>query len=1068
LRALQQFVATQGDAGLHELATARAMIGDVLAAQDKLEAAIAAWRDYLKQCPSHGQWERVQRAIVEAEYQIAWNSYAAGKEKFAAARAQFAEFARSYPLDARNPQILFLLGDMLRQEQQHEAARDAFARCVGKYPGKDASSQAQYGIGELYEKELFDFDKALQAYKAVTWGAWAGPAQQRIALLTQKSLQLQTERIFRTDEKPCFVLTSRNIEKVRVRVFRLDLLDYFRATHSAGDVQQLDIEVIEADRTFDSPVPDYARHRETRREVPLPFATPGAYVVKVDEAELEATTMVLVSDLAMTVKSNRHELFVFTQNTRDDRVQGGVRVLVSDGQKVIAEGSTGTDGSYRYRGKELQNLDGLRVFAVDGSGSGAGTVDLSGLGFAQGLQPKGYLFTDRPLYQPGQRVNLKGVVREVENGLYKLPAADGYRLQVHSAEGRLMLQRELRFTAFGTFAAEVDLPADADLGTWRAGVTRAGHDDLVFHGSFDVARYERPRLQLRAECEQSVVFRGDRIQGRFVASYFFGEPAFGKEIRYQLRLPDGAVVQRQGTTNAAGEVAFAFETTEFGEEALALLSAQIVAENAAVQTVVPVVTTEFEPRVSTARPVYLAGEVIDAAVEIRDRSGKPLAREATAVLLRLEQRAANKNPAVQQSLTTVEVEVARKPLRTGADGKAVVQLRADQGGGHRVRVEAKDRFGNVTSGDAELLVSGDDDKIKLRLLGDRDSYKVGDKAVVRVVNRAGARLALVAVQGDSVLAHEAKVIPAGESELAIELQPLHAPNFALGVSMVDGNKLHLAERGFVVLRDLQIGVEAPVTAAPGAEVELAVTARDPQGRPVAAEVALAMVDEALLAVRPDGTPAIGGFFYGDRRETTFRTVSSCTWSYQGRSQRISEALLAEERRAEHAAGATEPRGGGAGGRGPITGGPGGPAASEPASDARMDPRRSGLPGVQQAGNVRRTRAGQQVEAQQEAQVGQQLAVQTVTGSDNFFLGQTRNGTQVRLPFDLGTGGWETNVGSVQLFGIYVWRGLGQPPAGAIVPPDQPRTNFSETGAWLSAVLTDANGRGIAKVTLPHK
>ncbi|MBM4130508.1 tetratricopeptide repeat protein [bacterium] len=68
LRALQQFVATQADAGLGELATARAMIGDVLAAQDKLEAAIAAWRDYLKQCPSHGQWERVQRAIVEAEY----------------------------------------------------------------------------------------------------------------------------------------------------------------------------------------------------------------------------------------------------------------------------------------------------------------------------------------------------------------------------------------------------------------------------------------------------------------------------------------------------------------------------------------------------------------------------------------------------------------------------------------------------------------------------------------------------------------------------------------------------------------------------------------------------------------------------------------------------------------------------------------------------------------------------------------------------------------------------------------------------------------------------------------
>ena len=34
--------------------------------------------------------------------------------------------------------------------------------------------------------------------------------------------------------------------------------------------------------------------------------------------------------------------------------------------------------------------------------------------FAVGLAPKGYLYTDRPAYRAGQLVNMKGVVRWVE------------------------------------------------------------------------------------------------------------------------------------------------------------------------------------------------------------------------------------------------------------------------------------------------------------------------------------------------------------------------------------------------------------------------------------------------------------------------------------------------------------------------------------------------------------------------------------------------------------------------------------------------------------------------------
>lgn len=1053
LAELQRFLAEQGDSGLEEVAAARAAIGDVLLAQGKPEPAIAAFRDYLRLHPAHGQWERVQRAIVDAEYGMAAAAWKAGKERFAEARIRFLEFAAAYPLDPRNPDILVALGDMLEQEERFDEAREAYARCVSKYPGKEAASAAQFAIGRIFEQKTFNYEQALAAYKLVTWGSQVGPARERIAQLTRKALRLRTERIFLSGEDAGFELVSRNIDKVRVRVFRLDLEEYFRATHQTGGQERLDIEVIEADKTFDSAVVGYARHRETRRVVPIGFTVPGAYIVKVDDRELEATTMVLVSDLALIAKSSRHELLVLVQDQKQQRVVGGARVVVSDGQKVVAEGRTGADGVFRWRDEQLKNLDGLRVFAVDASGSGAGTLDLSGLGYSTGMVAKGYLFTDRPLYQPGQRVHLKGIVREVKDGVYCLPGADGYRVLVRGPDGRLLLQRDVRFTAFGSFATELDLPPDAALGDWQIAVDREGRSDVLFTGSFHVARYERPRLSLAIELERPLVFRGEPIEGRIQARHFYGEPAVGKPVAYSLQQPDGAVVQRTGITDANGEVAFQFATGEFGEEALAVLSASLPADGVSTAVAVPVVTTELVPEVRTMRSVYLAGETFDVDVVLQDRAGKPLARAAEVILLRIE--ASAKPHLSGAGAVATEVEVARLRLSAGNDGKARGQLAALQGGRHRLRVAVVDRFGTTVTGERELTISGADDEVKLRLLGDRETYRVGETAEVKVVNRAGARLALLCWQGDGILAYETRQLSAGESLLRLPLAAVHAPNFALAVAMVDGNRLHTAEREFRVQRDLQVALTVPATGRPGAKVDLAVETRDAEGRPVAAEVAIAMVDEAVLALRQDSAPAIGAFFHGQLRETSFRTVSSCTWSHDGRSRPVSAELLAESRRieaerlrAEIAANAVgDPRSDGADHRGFMPGGGAGGGLGLSPGDR---------PALRQADRLNRAPAEQAV--QDRVQLFAEQTAQQLQAGELFFA---RNaGAQ-----EAG-GGWAVRRFAGDDEAAHFNLGFAGLPA-VVAAPDQPRTDFRETGAWISSLVTGADGRATVALQLPH-
>ena len=79
---------------------------------------------------------------------------------------------------------------------------------------------------------------------------------------------------------------------------------------------------------------------------------------------------------------------------------------------------------------------------------------------------------------------------------------------------------------------------------------------------------------------------------------------------------------------------------------------------------------------------------------------------------------------------------------------------------------------------------------------------------------------------------------------------------------------------------------------------MTVTTTDPQGKPVAAELSLAMVEQSLLERFASPLPSIGDFFRGDQREPAVRCTSSITFSYRPATQPINPRLLAEKDREE--------------------------------------------------------------------------------------------------------------------------------------------------------------------------
>ncbi|MEX2558269.1 MAG: MG2 domain-containing protein, partial [Pirellulales bacterium] len=760
-------------------------------------------------------------------------------------------------LDPRNPAILYEFGHMEYRQEQWEEAIAEWRRLVSKYPDTNESSQAQFMIAVTLEEKLGKLQEALKEFRKVTWGNHARHAQLRIARLTAKDLAIATERVFRTNETPRIKLATRNIEKVTVRAYTVDLETYFRKMHLAGGVEALDIALIDPDRTFEFEVPAYAEYQQLENEIELPLppvgeagaAPAGVMAVTVSSTTLEATTLVVQSDLDMIVKSSRDEVFVFAQNMRTGKPWPGARLLISNGQQVFAEGRTGDDGVFQKAYEELKAAADVRVFAVADFSVASSIVGLDGVGVAQGLTDRGYIYTDRSAYRAGQLVHVRGIVRTASGDVFGVEPAKKYHLEVFDGRNRLIRQDEVALGEFGSFHVHFVLPSGSVPGRYRIQVR--DDDNHSYQGGFTVHEYQLEPVRLAVEAERKVFYRGEEIEGTITARFYYGAPVAGRLVRYQLA--GGRVYE--GRTDAKGELVFKLATREFRESQALPLVVTLPERNLQTTEQFYLATQGFSIGVSTVRPVYLAGETFEVAIATRDAEGKPSGQKLALTVL--------ERTVVERK--TGEREVERHEVATDAkDGRARVTLRLEKGAAYVLRVEGTDRFENPVAAAHVVQISDDNDTVRLRILADKHTFKVGDTANVQLHWREAPALALVTFQGARVLDYRLVELAEGANELAIPMSMKLSPNFELWVAVMtdahpprDPEKLaaftrfHSASSPFTVERELKVVIEPKAKGEgnreirPGDEIEVAITTTDPQGNPVAAELSLALIEQSL-------------------------------------------------------------------------------------------------------------------------------------------------------------------------------------------------------------------------------
>ncbi len=897
-------------------------IGALRFAARQYPQAIEQWRAYISKHPDGSLWQQAQARIMEAEFQLCLDAVATNNREEAAKR--FDAFIAAHPLDPRCAQLLFLNGQWHFTAAQELAKKEAgkprspeltalfenaiaeWARLIIKHPQSEEASLALYRTGIIQAEHLDRHEEALNTFQRLTWGGWKQLAAERAAMMPQRSLALRTPRTFRSNETAQVRVNVRNIEKLKVSRYILNLEDFFRSRHrldGESGIGSLDIDLIQPDKTWEVNIEGYTRLKPIEQAIDVPFegAKPGVCLIRIEGEDWQASTIVIRSDIDLIVQSAWTEALVFVQDRIKGTVVADAEVLLSNGKEILGQGRTGKDGVFRLRGEMIRAAADLCAYVRTDAGVAIQRLNLRGMTqeitggdtdrTSVELSRRGFIYTDKSAYRAGDVVHFRGIIRDVQDGAYSVPGGREYEISITDERKRVLRRMKLKLSDFGTFTHSIPLPASAPTGSYHI-TAKAVEGDETHDAWFNVHEFEIAEITAEIETKPDAVFRGDRIEGTLRVNYSWGAPLVDEPVR--LRLPDGRLLE--GKTDAAGAFIFTQETTAFQPGEFLRFDADLPARRRSAHHAVSLLHSGIQLAWDRLPDPALTGEPSLIRIKALDHHGKPTAATVKVTLSRLDNQP--QNPVLSGLPGLVYIPTASAPARiaeftvqtdakTGIGSSDVVVQSAMR---HQLLAQTTDARGNVVESKAHFDVSGPEDTTKMLLFSDQTEVNEGSTLKVDAHSRVTAPLALVTLAGEDMIEHRIIKLGIGHNELPVTVTAAHWPQFEVSVAFLDGDKLHSAHSGFVVKRPLKIEIQTPAQPVkPGEATEITLTTTDANGKPVSAELSLALASAALFAQYSDDTEDIDEYFHGSlRRYNSLRIGSNASFQHRASSQLLTK------------------------------------------------------------------------------------------------------------------------------------------------------------------------------------
>ena len=238
-------------------------------------------------------------------------------------------------------------------------------------------------------------------------------------------------------------------------------------------------------------------------------------------------------------------------------------------------------------------------------------------------------------------------------------------------------------------------------------------------------------------------------------------------------------------------------------------------------------------------------------------------------------------------------DILTQTVKTDADGAAQFEFTPEREGYYHVAWESsqvlpgasrRDRFLPPIKAETYVFVATNaSSELGYRhdgveIIVDKDTFRAGQTAPVMISTFTNDRYVLFSVEAEDLFSYKLIHVTGTAKLIDLPIEEKHVPNIYLHALMVSDAELFQDAKQVVVppvQQFLSVDVKADREQyQPREEGTLSITARDANGKPVSAEIALGLIDESVKYIQQDYAGDPRQFYYGTKRSQAVETQST--------------------------------------------------------------------------------------------------------------------------------------------------------------------------------------------------
>jgi uncharacterized protein YfaS (alpha-2-macroglobulin family) len=640
-------------------------------------------------------------------------------------------------------------------------------------------------------------------------------------------------------------------------------------------------------------------------------------IAKTDESWRWTSKLVSLSDIGLIVKRSGQELITFAVGLNDNKPMSGVQVnLISTNNQTMASAKTDGDGLAKFynfgdlsknftlklvtaeRGDDF-NFINLSDYRVETS-----RFDVSGKNDMHGMFDA-FLYGDRNLYRPGEKIYVTGIVRNITNAL---PENMPMRIKVYNPRGFMVTELRQNLNEQGSFEINYQTLETAQTGEYRFDL-HTGDDVFLTSYKTSVEDFVPDRLKVTLKPSMESAMPGDKVQYDLLALNFFGPPASGRNVEFEAtfeqqpffskRFPefrfsdDGAaaysanpyVEKLETDKDGKGNVTFVIPKEVTAQGVLSLKGLVSVFDESG-RPVHQVVRTTVFPKeyfigVRSFLDYYVApNSPLKIQMIAIDAANKPINNfNAHVEIIRHEWHSVLRMNSQNNTLRYVSeqreiVEQAKDVLLKDTSNDFTFSVQ--RSGDYIVRVSKAGGTGYnqigfyaYSWGSTDLTSFEIDPEARVDIVLDKETYAPGDKAKILFKTPFSGKL-LVTVERNKIFNYQYLDAEKNSASMVLDVEESFLPNVYISAVLFrkvkDLNIPLMSGHGFEPLmvekpsNKLNVIIDAPEKIRPRTKQKVAV--RIPNEKNV--YLTLAAVDEGICQVKNYRTPEPYGYFYAKK------------------------------------------------------------------------------------------------------------------------------------------------------------------------------------------------------------